>query len=445
MKRRLGLLFCLVGCTARYQPVRCPTATTAAAPGSAETARVAPLHRTGDDPIEGAPLEDSPRVPVAGAPMLGPAQARVTVVVFSDFQCPYCARGRSVATDLRAMFPSDVRVVWRHFPLARHPQAHLAAEAASEVFAQRGHAAFWQFHDLLFAHQDSLSRELIERLAVRVGALPEGITRALDEGTHRDAVDRDIALGQQLGVTGTPAFVVNGTTVVGARAFADFEQLTLNALDRAAHVTDPSRVYAAAVADPLPAPERPDPERAAWLRTHTLAAPARAPVWGEANAPVTMEVFSDFQCGFCRRLEPTLASLRTLYPGRLRIVWRDYPLPNHGFAMLAAEAAREAQAQRGDEGFWRFHDMIFEHQQEEGGLDRPALERYARAMGLDLVRFRRALDAHTHRELIEADMRALSATGLRVGTPTVFLNGHLIAGARPLDEFRARIDSLLTI
>ena len=66
---------------------------------------------------------------------------------------------------------------WRHFPLARHPQAHLAAEAASEVFAQRGHAAFWQFHDLLFAHQDSLSRELIERLAVRVGALPEGITR----------------------------------------------------------------------------------------------------------------------------------------------------------------------------------------------------------------------------------------------------------------------------
>jgi len=436
----------LVACTSRYQPVmRC-------APSRPEGAAVVvardPREATGDDPEPAEPLEDSPRVPVTGAPRMGPARAPVTVVVFSDFECPYCARGRHIVSDLRTAFPESVRVVWRNHPLPRHANAGPAAEAAMEVFAQRGHAAFWRFHDLLFIHQDRLTRPDLERYAQRVGADVAGLRRALDEGTHREAVEGDQALATQLGITGTPAFVVNGTVVSGAQPFPVFETLVQQCLAQAARVPDARLAYRRATEDPLPTPPRPSPPggrgRSGWDRVWSLPPPADAPSQGSAEAPVTVQVFSDFQCPFCGRLEEALRAVRAHYGERVRIVWRDYPLSSHAFALPAAEAAREAFAQRGNDGFWAFHTLLFAHQRDTGGLDRPALERYARQVGLDLPRFRRALDGNVHAPAIRADMAALQGTGLRLGTPTLLVNGHMLEGAHSFEDMRARIDSLLT-
>lgn len=427
-----ALSLCLVSffslsCASRYaRPVRCVTPTS-------------------DPSAPRVTLTDSDVIPVSGAPLLGPRDAPVTVVVFSDFQCPYCNRGRAVVADLRTMFPEAVRVVWRNLPLARHPDARPAAEAALEAWAQGGDALFWRFHDILFAHQSHLAREDLERYAEHAGLDLGRFRRALDEGTHASAIDADLALAERLHVDGTPAFFVNGTPIVGARPIEAFEEVVRGIFERAAQARNSPTFYADMVRDPLPSPERPG--RSArrsddWATVHDLAIPAGAPSRGATDAPIVVQVFSDFQCPYCARVEPTLESLRAHYRERLRVVWRDFPLPRHPDAMPAAEAAREALAQRGDEGFWRYHDAIFAHQGDEDGLARAALERYARAQGLDLARFRQALDDHRHLAAIRADMAAATATGVQLATPAFFINGHFMSGAQPLTEFIARIDSL---
>jgi protein-disulfide isomerase len=165
-----------------------------------------------------------------------------------------------------------------------------------------------------------------------------------------------------------------------------------------------------------------------------------APSLGSASAPVTIQLFSDFQCPFCVRLKPTLEAVLAAYPGRVRVVWRNYPLPFHADARPAAEAALEAQAQGGDSLFWQMHEKLFENPR---ALDRASLERHAQELGLDVARFRQALDDHRHAAAIDADIAAADATGLSMGTPTCFVNGRAIQGAQPLDAFRAAIDRAL--
>jgi protein-disulfide isomerase len=118
------------------------------------------------------------------------------------------------------------------------------------------------------------------------------------------------------------------------------------------------------------------------------------------------------------------------------VVWRNNPLPFHQNATGAAEAALEAYAQRGDEGFWRMHDVLFENQR---ALTRPQLEQYAQQQGLDMTRFRAALDNHTHQAAIERDKQAAAQIGAR-GTPAFFINGRQLMGAQPAEAFNTVID-----
>jgi protein-disulfide isomerase len=423
----LSLVTLLSACAGRYAPApRCP------APSAAASSPTSPEVR------------DSERVPVGDAPRLGPAAAPITVVVFSDFECPFCARGRSLVSDLRAQFEGDVRVVWRNFPLPGHRHARQAAEAAMEVRAQRGDAGFWRYHDILFAHQEALELDDLVRFAEMVGADGARLRAALEAGAHRSAVDGDIALGTRLGVDGTPAFVVNGTLIAGAQPYPVFEALGAAVLRRAAEIANPADVYAVMTEDPLPAPPPPRrasrPAREPWEPVHDAPVPADAPSLGPADAPVVLQVFSDFECGFCARLRPTLEALRERFGGQLRVVWRDLPLERHANALRAAEAAREVRAQRGDAGFWRFHDALFAHQD---ALETEDLARYAAEVGADPRRLRAALADHRHEALVRADIAAAQATGIRLGTPMVLVNGHAIVGARPLEEFVQRVQSLL--
>lgn len=426
----LALSLALCACASRYAPApRCPSpAPAASAPSPAVT------------------LADAPRVPVEGAPMLGPRDAAVTVVVFGDFQCPYSNRARAIVSDLRAMHPRDVRVVWRHLPLPRHADARVAAEAAAEVFAQTGDAGFWRYHDILFAHADALDRPSLERWAGMVGADVSRVRAALDEGERAAEVERDQSIAERLEVDGTPGFVVNGTVVMGAQPFSVFEALVAQALDRAHAARDPSRAYVEAVDDPLPTPARPSRRavtRDTWARVHEVPVPPDARALGPEGAPVVMQVFSDFQCPFCARVEPTIAALRERYGDRLRVVWRDMPLSQHPRATAAAEAAREVYAQGGAAMFWRYHDLLFAHQDDEDALSDAMLQRLAREAGADPRRVAQAVSDRRHAAAVRADVAALGATGLNAGTPAFFVNGHYLGGARPEAEFRARIDGLL--
>ncbi|MBL9040389.1 MAG: thioredoxin domain-containing protein [Myxococcales bacterium] len=166
--------------------------------------------------------------------------------------------------------------------------------------------------------------------------------------------------------------------------------------------------------------------------------PGDGPSFGSKNAPVTIVEFSDFQCPFCSRVVPTLKKIKETYKDKVRVVWRNYPLPFHQNAKPAAEAALAAHAQG---KFWEMHDKLFENQ---GALDRGSLEKYAGEIGIDVARFKADLDSGRYKAQVDADFGyGNSLPGGGMGTPTFFINGRKIAGAYPFEKFDAMIKEAL--
>jgi protein-disulfide isomerase len=163
------------------------------------------------------------------------------------------------------------------------------------------------------------------------------------------------------------------------------------------------------------------------------------PAKGPAGAPVTVVEFSDFQCPFCARVNPTLAKIQETYAGKVRIVFRDLPLLNiHKNAGHAAEAAHCAN----DQGkFWEMHDRLFANQQKLAPAD---LKEHAVALGLDATAFNQCLDSGKYTAEWRRDSEEASKLGLS-GTPAFFINGRLISGAQPFDAFAQIIDEELAL
>lgn len=151
---------------------------------------------------------------------MGPVDAALEIVEFSDFQCPYCAQALPVLKALVASHPDAVRLVFRHYPLPMHEHAARAAQAALEAGRQ---GAFWPYHDILFENQAALADAELVRLAGELGLDAAAVEAALSEGTHQARMHEDMELGMALGVTGTPTFFVNGYRLVGVPPLWVFE------------------------------------------------------------------------------------------------------------------------------------------------------------------------------------------------------------------------------
>jgi protein-disulfide isomerase len=168
----------------------------------------------------------------AEGPSKGPADAAVTIVEFSDFQCPYCQRALPTLNDVLEKYPGKVRVVYRHLPLDRiHKRARPAAEAAACAEDQQ---QFWPYHDKLFANNRALEKEDLIRYASEVGLDDARFAECIDERTFQAKVEADLQAAQTAGISGTPAFVVNGVLLSGARPPADFYRIIDAELQRIA-------------------------------------------------------------------------------------------------------------------------------------------------------------------------------------------------------------------
>ena len=152
-------------------------------------------------------LEDPVAIPVDGAPMLGPKDARVTLVEFSDFQCPYCAVAVVKLNAILKAYPNDVKLYFKQFPLEMHSQAALAAEAA--LAAQR-QGKFWQLHDAMYADRTHLSRQTILAMAGTVGLDVKRFQQDWDSPAIKQAVAREQADGEKIGVDATPTVFIDG-------------------------------------------------------------------------------------------------------------------------------------------------------------------------------------------------------------------------------------------
>lgn len=195
-------------------------------------------------------LLDPPRTVVSADddPAQGPADAPITIITFSDFQCPFCSRVNPTLARLKDRYGDSIRVVFRDFPILQiHPQAAKAAEAGACAHEQ---GKFWPLHDLMFANQSRLDLASLKQHAATVGLDAAAFEKCLDSGKYADEWKKDSDDAQRAGVQSTPAFFINGRPVVGAVPYEQFADVINEELLRANRPVPPEKPAAA----PSPAP-----------------------------------------------------------------------------------------------------------------------------------------------------------------------------------------------
>lgn len=446
----LGCCLSLIACGPAWGPAQSEPAKAVPSAPSLPLEPASVLVSTNSEPSEKGAASAAPasaRVPVSVAdPQWGSALAPVTIVEFSDFQCPFCSRVIPAIKKVEDMYRDRVRVVFKHNPLPFHQQARPAAEAAATVFGLAGSRAFWTFHGLAFGNQLALTDENFVAWAVRSGVDGAKFKQAYAAKAFAAKVDQDMALAKELGAIGTPAFRINGVTVSGAQPFEKFaeviEQQLAEAKKLRAAGTPAADIYAAlsnrnqAEVPPAPPPARDaEDDQTVWK----VPIVADDPVRGVKDAPVTILIFSEFQCPFCKRVEETLRRVKDEYGDQLRVVWKDNPLPFHPRARPAAELARFAFSTKGDKGFWAAHDALFDSSPR---LEEEDLEIVAVKVGLNWNAAKAAMSQNRFSNRIDQSVELANDFQAR-GTPHFFINGVRLSGAQPFEKFKELIDEQL--
>jgi protein-disulfide isomerase len=187
----------------------------------------ADLKRIGSEPP--ALLDDPVKISIAGAPVLGPENARVTLVEYSDFQCPYCSQVVPKVKQVLNAYPKDVRLIFKQFPLEDHSQAEFGAEAALAAQAQ---GKFWQMHDLLYAGFPHLDRQRVFGYAQKIGLDMKRFTADVDSHKYLARIRAEKAQGEEDGVEGTPTFFIDGKKYNGAFDLASLTPIIRQELKR---------------------------------------------------------------------------------------------------------------------------------------------------------------------------------------------------------------------
>ncbi|HKN47667.1 MAG TPA: thioredoxin domain-containing protein, partial [Candidatus Polarisedimenticolia bacterium] len=152
----------------------------------------------------------------------GPLKAPVTIVEFSDYQCPYCSKAESTVVDVLKKYGDKIHFVYRDYPLSFHQNSEVAAEAAE---CAKDQGKFWEMHNAMFANQDKLASADLVTTAAGLGLDKDKFKACLDSGQKKQEVQKDFQDGQKYGVTGTPTFFINGIKLVGAREIGSFTEL----------------------------------------------------------------------------------------------------------------------------------------------------------------------------------------------------------------------------
>ena len=155
-------------------------------------------------------------------PRRGAKNPKVTIVDFSEFQCPFCGRSRGTLDEIAKRYEGDVQIVYKNFPLDFHPEAIPSAKAA---YAANEQGKFWEFHDILFANQQNLGEELYVKAAKEVGLDMAKFNEVRNSQAAEDAIKQDAADGAEAGVRGTPFFLIGGVPLSGAQPVSAFEAI----------------------------------------------------------------------------------------------------------------------------------------------------------------------------------------------------------------------------
>jgi len=382
------------------------------------------------------------QVPRDGAMVRGSADALVTVVEFGDYACVHTAQMEGILRKLLAESP-DVRLVWHDDPLFLHPHALLAAKAARAAAAQ---GRFWEMHDRLIADPSAIDRDRILQLARELGLDLIRFEGALSSRSVEGEIERDADLAAAFGVLGTPVFFVNGRRVQGEQSLAFFRSLVRRELATARAAASggisAAEAYRAVIRDaigPTRAPDSVAVQSDADPNNVYRVPVGTSPVAGPADAKVTLILWGNFESADSANALRKADAVMRRHPADVRVVWKNMFGPEHRRAMMEAQAAMAAHAQG------RFWPVARAMLAERHALYYDDLIAVARRAGVDVERFRDALDHDRFEKEVEDEIRAGRAVGVH-SAPMLFVNGRRIWGGESessLDKMiRAEIASI---
>jgi protein-disulfide isomerase len=339
-------------------------------------------------PLPGTRISD---IKLEGAPLRGTANAPITIVEFSDMQCPFCAREATVLQQVLADYPGRVQWIFKNFPLSFHINAPLAHEAVMAAGAQ---GKFWEMHDLIFANQKTMARGDLDRFARQIGLDMQRFDADLDGSKYHDRIQADQDEGERLNVSGTPTIFLNGRRLVGA------QQL----MELARTISDELKIAPAVRAS-----------------QGTGSSAAASPRLGSPSAPVTITWYADLDSPLTAEAERMLRSVLRDHPADVQVIFRNRPLNMYPESELIHEAAMAAFSQG---KFWEFEQLVAESRTPAHRAD---LLAYAAKVGIDVKKFTEALDQHRYRAQVADDLREAQRLDVR-GSPTLFVNATRVDG-----------------
>jgi len=377
-------------------------------------------------------------LPVGDSYAHGPADAAVTIIMFSDLECPFCSRAHVEMEALREAYPEDVRLVFKHFPLTQiHPNAQGAALAAMAAGEQ---GKFWEFVEAAFNQQDKLGPELYADIMASLGGDLDAFEKSLRSDALAKRVAADVELGDAIQVQGTPTLYLNGVQLPSGVPLEQLgevveQQRDIVAAFKKAGVSQDEiywRMVRAQYQPPAPQPEQGGEEEGPSVVYIPLGdSPARGA--SAEDALVTIVAFSDFECPFCSRANPPIDAALVAHSDKVRLVFKHFPLPFHERAdeasMLSIIGASKGK-------FWEVHDLLFANQDALQDAD---LQRYADEAGLGIPDITEAMQDPALLQRIEDDMTLGVQSGVN-GTPTFFINGQRFSGVLEPEMLEAIIE-----
>lgn len=351
------------------------------------------------------------RVALSGLePQRGPRTAAITLILWSSVDCALCRRQAGIIDELMGAYGDRVRLVWKSHPAPQSEADEWAAQAACAAARQ---GRFWEYREQLKgAGAEPRNESFYVGFAAAVGMEPVRFRRDMVSGACRQHLDADRDTAARVGIRGVPALTVNGRKTPEMVTLELLEEIISEELAKVAAMevdgVAPERIYDELVADGEV--QRP-------LSEEVFSFATTATLVGSDEATHVLTVFGDYECPYSRALYPNIERLLAAFPESLAVEFRNFPMPYHGTARLAAEASLEAAAQ-GE--FPRFHAGLLNL---PGDFSMKQLERLAKRSKVNLEELRTALKEGRHGTALELQIAEARQAGVW-STPSIFIDGR---------------------
>lgn len=360
-------------------------------------------------------------------PMKGNPNALVTVLAYMDYHCPHCISVDATIMKVLEDNPGNVRIAVLPMPNESDP---ISMSTAKALIAAHVLGKFWELHDALMKNSAPLTDTFIKYQMTTLGMDEAEYTKIMENEETAEFIKKVIASAKARGLNGTPSILINGDLLVGNQPPFVFQVNIERAIKVAGEVASSKNLSGEALFQEL-SKANANKKYAPFI----LDAQPDAPFLGDPNAIITIEVFSDFSCDHCVKVESIIKELLTIYNGKLKFIYRHSPYLSNE----APKAHYAAEAARLQGKFWEYAEKLYA---DQANHNRDNFIQIATSLGLDVAKFTADMDSEEVIKRVNTDLKTSFNFRVR-GLPCFRMNGTLVYGARPIDDFKYFIDKEL--